>query len=64
MYLGNVGPLAGIEVLFDALKIAKLPNVRLVVAGSGSAKKVCKRKQENMQIVILSSGMFLRVWFL
>ena len=44
MYLGNVGPLAGIEVLFDALKIAKLPNVRLVVAGSGSAKKSLQEK--------------------
>lgn len=39
MYMGNVGPLAGIDVLFDALKEAKLPNARLVVAGSGSAKK-------------------------
>ena len=39
MYMGNVGPLAGIEVLFDALKGAGLPNVRLVIAGSGSAKQ-------------------------
>lgn len=39
MYLGNVGPLAGIDVLFDALKKASLPNARLVVAGSGSAKQ-------------------------
>ena len=38
MYMGNVGPLAGIEVLFDAFSMAKLPNARLVVAGSGSAK--------------------------
>lgn len=39
MYMGNVGPLAGIEVLFDALKEARLPNARLVIAGSGSAKQ-------------------------
>ena len=39
MYMGNVGPLAGIEVLFDALRDAQLPNARLVVAGSGSAKQ-------------------------
>ena len=39
MYMGNVGPLAGIEVLFDSLREAKLPNSRLVVAGSGSAKQ-------------------------
>lgn len=38
MYLGNVGPLAGIEVLFDALQMADLPKTRLVIAGSGSAK--------------------------
>lgn len=47
MYLGNVGPLAGIEVLFDALKIAKLPNARLVVAGSGSAKKSLQEKAKE-----------------
>lgn len=39
MYMGNVGPLAGIEVLFDALRDAQLPKARLVVAGSGSAKQ-------------------------
>ncbi len=39
MYMGNVGPLAGIEVLFDALRNAQLPKARLVVAGSGSAKQ-------------------------
>ena len=38
MYMGNVGPLAGIEVLFDAFKEANLENTRLVIAGSGSAK--------------------------
>lgn len=39
MYMGNVGPLAGIDILFEALHQAKLRNVRLVVAGSGSAKE-------------------------
>lgn len=39
MYLGNVGPLAGIEVLFDAFREAGLPNTRLVISGSGSAKQ-------------------------
>ena len=47
MYMGNVGPLAGIEVLFDALKMAKLPNSRLVVAGSGSAKEALKEKAKS-----------------
>lgn len=38
MYLGNVGPLAGIEVLFDAFSQAHLPEARLVIAGSGPSK--------------------------
>ena len=39
MYLGNVGPLAGIEVLFDAFSQANLPEARLVIAGSGPSKE-------------------------
>lgn len=47
MYMGNVGPLAGIDVLFDAMKEAKLPNARLVVAGSGPAKKSLMEKAKT-----------------
>lgn len=47
MYMGNVGPLAGIEVLFDALREAKLSNARLVVAGSGSAKQNLMEKAKS-----------------
>ena len=47
MYMGNVGPLAGIEVLFDALEEAALPNARLVVAGSGSAKQTLIDKSKS-----------------
>jgi len=47
MYMGNVGPLAGIEVLFDALKKAQLPNARLVIAGSGSAKQSLMEKARS-----------------
>lgn len=47
MYLGNVGPLAGIDTLFEALRIAKLPDVRLVVAGSGSAKESLMEKAKE-----------------
>lgn len=39
MYLGNVGPLAGIDVLIKAFEKADLDNARLVIAGSGSAKE-------------------------
>ena len=38
MYLGNVGPLAGIELLFEAFAEADLKDARLVIAGSGPAK--------------------------
>lgn len=39
MYMGNVGPLAGLDVVIDAFKIAGLQRARLVIAGSGSVKK-------------------------
>ena len=47
MYMGNVGPLAGIDVLFDALREAQLSNARLVVAGSGSAKQSLMEKAKT-----------------
>lgn len=47
MYMGNVGPLAGIDVLFDALNEAHLPHARLVVAGSGSAKQNLMEKAKS-----------------
>lgn len=49
MYLGNVGPLAGIEVLFDALQIANLSDARLVIAGSGSAKQYLMERAKEYQ---------------
>lgn len=47
MYMGNVGPLAGIDVLFDALKEARIDNARLVIAGSGSAKQHLMEKAKT-----------------
>ena len=47
MYMGNVGPLAGIDVLFDAFKKANLENARLVIAGSGSAKERLMEKAKE-----------------
>ena len=40
MYMGNVGPLAGLELVIDSFYEAALPDARLVIAGSGSQKKV------------------------
>ena len=44
MYLGNVGSLAGIELLFEAFAEADLKDARLVIAGSGPAKESLQRK--------------------
>lgn len=49
MYLGNIGPLAGIDILFDALQKADIPEARLVVAGSGSAKQHLMTKAKAYQ---------------
>ena len=38
MYLGNIGPLAGIDILFKALKLSGLREARLIIAGSGTKK--------------------------
>ena len=42
--MGNVGPLAGIEVLFNAFELADLKGARLVIAGSGPAKESLQQK--------------------
>jgi glycosyltransferase involved in cell wall biosynthesis len=39
MYLGNIGPVAGIDLLIEGFSRAELMNCRLVIAGSGSMKK-------------------------
>jgi glycosyltransferase involved in cell wall biosynthesis len=38
MYLGNVGPVAGVDLLIDAFALAKIGNSKLIIAGSGSMK--------------------------
>lgn len=50
MYCGNVGPLAGIEVLIDGFAKASITRSRLVIAGAGSARESLKEyasKQEG-----------------
>jgi glycosyltransferase involved in cell wall biosynthesis len=44
MYLGNIGPVAGIDLLIEAFVKADLKNCRLVIAGSGSKKKSLEEK--------------------
>ena len=47
MYLGNIGPLAGIEVLLETFAKANLRNARLVIAGSGPAKADLQLKSKQ-----------------
>lgn len=47
MYLGNIGPVAGIEFLIECFAEAKLEGAKLVVAGSGSTKKQCQNLSLN-----------------
>ena len=49
MYLGNIGPVAGVELLIDAFALAKIPDSRLVVAGSGSQKSELIKKAKLHQ---------------
>lgn len=41
MYLGNIGPVAGIETLINAFYLANLPDCKLVIAGSGASRNSC-----------------------
>lgn len=51
MYMGNIGPVAGVDLLIDAFTKAKLENARLVIAGSGSVKEqMMKRAEGNSSI--------------
>jgi len=41
MYLGNIGPVAGLEFLIEAFAKANLKGIRLIISGSGSTKPRC-----------------------
>ena len=41
MYLGNIGPVAGIPFVIEAFAKATLPNAQLIIAGVGSSKNSC-----------------------
>lgn len=41
LYLGNIGPVAGLEGVIDAFHSAQLSQAQLVLAGDGSAKAAC-----------------------
>lgn len=51
LYLGNIGPVAGCDLLIDAFAHANLKNCRLVIAGSGSGKEELQKKCANIKNV-------------
>lgn len=46
MYMGNIGPVAGVDLLIEAFANTGLDNARLVIAGSGSMKVKLKELAE------------------
>lgn len=49
MYMGNIGPVAGVDLLLEAFEVADLKDARLVIAGSGSAKAALQEKAKKMK---------------
>lgn len=47
MYMGNIGPVAGVDLLIDAFNLAKIEDSRLVIAGSGSMKEMLIEKAKS-----------------
>jgi glycosyltransferase involved in cell wall biosynthesis len=50
MYLGNIGPVAGIENIIESFHEANLNSATLVIAGSGTTKEKCIRLVKNRSI--------------
>ena len=48
MYLGNIGPLAGVDFIIISFVESKLHNCRLIVAGSGSKKGFCQNLSNSL----------------
>jgi glycosyltransferase involved in cell wall biosynthesis len=51
MYMGNIGPVAGVDLLIEAFIKADMKNCRLVIAGSGSMKHSLEKKVESLKEV-------------
>lgn len=49
MYMGNIGPVAGVDLLLEAFEAANLKDTRLVIAGSGSAKAGLQEQAKKMK---------------
>lgn len=54
LYLGNIGPVAGVDFLIRAFNNAGLESAQLLIVGDGSAKDSCMQ-----QVALLSAGNIL-----
>ena len=53
MYLGNIGPVAGLEFVVDTFQRSELRNAILVIAGSGSSKEKLMKKASPLSPAII-----------
>ncbi len=53
MYLGNLGPVAGVEMLIDAFAQARMENCRLIIAGSGSMRESLERRAKESKDALI-----------
>lgn len=61
MYLGNIGPVAGVDLLIEAFIKANVNNSRLLIAGSGSLKKsleklIALKEIDNIEFLAVPDG--------
>lgn len=58
MYLGNISPTAGVDLLIHAFQKTGLKNAQLIIAGSGSDRKYCMKiagEYENANILFIDA---------
>ena len=61
MYMGNIGPVAGVDLLIESFYKANLKKCKLIIAGSGSKKEelenmVSLRNIERVEFVAVADG--------
>lgn len=54
LYLGNLGPVAGVDILIDAFNLYNNPLTKLIIAGSGSSKQslIQKVQKDNIKNIL------------
>ena len=60
MYLGNIGPVAGVELLIRSFMKTNSANAQLIIAGSGSHKEGCQKiasKGKNIYFIDIPTGL-------